>query len=47
LWWNFYVDHATEYVYVSHQVSLRETDTIKGKHCFENIAEPFNIKIKA
>ena len=40
------VDHASAYVHVDHQVSLRAGETLKCKHRFENFAGEFGIDIK-
>ena len=41
-----FVDHASGYMSIHHQVSLRAGETIVGKHKFENFAAEFGIKIK-
>jgi hypothetical protein len=42
-----FVDHATAYVYLRHQVSLRVGDTLRTKHAFERFAAEHGVKIRA
>ncbi len=42
-----FVDHASQYIWVNHQISLRVGDTLRGKHAFEDFAKDFGIKIKS
>ena len=42
-----FVDHASQYIWLHHQVSLNIGDTLQGKHAFENFAGDFNIKLKS
>lgn len=41
-----YVDHASGYVFVRNQVSLRGSDTLKGKHAFEQFASDVGVDIR-
>ena len=42
-----FVDHATSYVHLSKQISLRGGETLQAKKAFENYAATFGVKIKA
>ena len=42
-----FVDHASGYVHLHHQVSLRSGPTLQGKHDFERFADQFGIKLKS
>ena len=42
-----FVDHASSYIFINHQVSLDVTQTLQGKHKFEKDADLYGIKIKA
>jgi hypothetical protein len=42
-----FVDHATAYIYLRHQVSLRVGDTLQTKHAFERFAAEHGVKIHA
>ena len=42
-----FVDHATSYVYLRHQVSLRAGDTVLTKHAFEREALSMGVTIQA
>ena len=42
-----FIDHASQYVHVKHQVSLRVGETLQGKHKFENFAGEHGVKIKS
>jgi hypothetical protein len=42
-----FVDHASGYVYVHNQVSLRVGETLQGKHSFENFGDQYGIKFKS
>jgi hypothetical protein len=41
-----FVDHATGYIYLGHQVSLRVGETLQTKHAFERFAMEAGVKIK-
>jgi hypothetical protein len=41
-----FVDHASGYIYLRHQVSLRVGETLKVKHAFERFASEVGVKIK-
>jgi hypothetical protein len=42
-----FVDHATAYIYLRHQVSLRVGETLVGKHAFEQFAADHGVTIRA
>ena len=42
-----YVDHASGFVFLYHQISLRIGETLQGKHALESFANQFGIKIKS
>jgi hypothetical protein len=41
-----FVDHATGFIYIKNQQSLRIGETLKAKHTFERFANEFGIKLK-
>jgi hypothetical protein len=41
-----FVDHASAYIHISNQVSLRVGETLRGKHSFEKFAALHGIKIE-
>ena len=41
-----FVDHATGFMYLKHQVSLKAGETIKAKRAFEQLAAEYGIKIQ-
>ncbi len=41
-----FVDHATSYVFLRHQVSLRAGDTVTTKHAFEREAATMGVPVK-
>jgi hypothetical protein len=42
-----FVDHASQYIWINHQISLRVGDTLQGKHAFEDFARDYGVKIKS
>jgi hypothetical protein len=41
-----FVDHATSFIYIRNQVSLRIGETLQAKHLYEKFANEFGIKLK-
>ena len=41
-----FVDHASQFVWIQHQVSLRVGETLTGKHAFEKFANEYGVTIK-
>ena len=41
------VDHASGYIFLNHQISLRLGDTIQGKHKFETFAQQYGVRIRS
>jgi Reverse transcriptase (RNA-dependent DNA polymerase)/GAG-pre-integrase domain len=41
-----FVDHATSFIYIRNQVSLRVGETLQAKHSYEKFANEFGIKLK-
>ena len=41
-----FVDHATGYVFIKNQQSLRVGETLQAKRAYENYAKEFGIKLK-
>ena len=41
-----FVDHASSYVFIRHQVSLRAGSTVKSKIAFEQVANSSGVKVK-
>jgi hypothetical protein len=41
-----FVDHATGFIYIKNQQSLRVGETLKAKHTYERFANEFGIKLK-
>lgn len=41
-----FVDHASGYVYLRHQVSLRTGESLRAKNGFEQFADRYNVKLK-
>lgn len=42
-----FVDHASGYISIHNQVSLRVGETLQGKHAFERYARSFGVKIQS
>ena len=42
-----FVDHASSFIYMHNQISLRVGDTLQGKHAFEKFADQYGIKLKS
>lgn len=42
-----FADHASGYIFLNQQVSLRVGETLQGKHAFERMAALCNVKIKS
>ncbi len=42
-----FIDHASGYVYLFNQVSLRVGETLQGKHKFEDFAGDYGVRIKS
>ena len=42
-----FCDHASQYIWINHQISLRVGDTLQGKHAFEKFAHEYGVKFKS
>jgi hypothetical protein len=42
-----FVDHASQYIWINHQISLQVGDTRQGIHAFEDFARDYGVKIKS
>ena len=42
-----FCDHASQYIWINHQISLRVGDTLQGKHAFEKFALEYGVKFKS
>ena len=42
-----FIDHASGYVYLHNQVSLRVGETLQGKHKFEDFAGDYGVRIRS
>ena len=40
-------DHASQFVFLHNQVSLRVGETLQGKHAFEKLGSDYGIKFKS
>ena len=41
-----FIDHACQYDFVTHQISLNAGETIRAKHAFEQVGLSFGVKVK-
>ena len=42
-----FVDHASGYIFLKNQISLRVGETLQGKHAFERFADHYGIKLRS